>query len=202
MAIITDYASLRQTVAEYAKRSDLTAQIPGFVQIAVNRISRDLKTRQQEQTVTGTLTAGQTTIALPSDFVQMRRFFITAASSNFDLDYVSPTFIEAGTGRPRTYTISGQTIQLGSSPDLAYPYSITYYQKMPQFIADTDTNVLLTYAPSIYLYATLIELAIYTMDAERKAEWTAMYERTVDDLNAADWGDGALMAVKTDARVR
>lgn len=202
MPLIADYASLRATVAEYAKRNDLTAQIPGFVQIATNRISRDLRTRQQERSITGTMTVGAQTIALPDDFVQMRRFFITTGQNNIDLEYVAPTNIEAGTGRPKTYTITGSAITLGSSPDSAYQYTVQYFQKMAQLVNDADTNVLLTYAPSIYLYATLIELAIFTMDEKQRATWSAMYERTVDDLNSADWGDGALMAVRTDTRVR
>lgn len=41
--MITDYSSLKQAVADWLARADLTAQIPTFIQGAHARINRELR---------------------------------------------------------------------------------------------------------------------------------------------------------------
>ena len=43
---LTDYSSLKTSVASYLARSDLTTQIPDFIRLAEERLARDLRTRK------------------------------------------------------------------------------------------------------------------------------------------------------------
>ncbi len=43
---LTDYSSLKTSVASYLARSDLTDQIPDFIRLAEERLARDLRTRK------------------------------------------------------------------------------------------------------------------------------------------------------------
>jgi hypothetical protein len=69
---ITNYTDLKATIASYLARSDLTAQIPDFIQLAETRLRRELRIRQMLKVVTTATVAGDSTVELPSDYLQMR----------------------------------------------------------------------------------------------------------------------------------
>ncbi len=68
MALAT-YQNLLDSVANYLGRSDLTSQIPDFVTLAELRLARDIRTRRMLKTSTATMTVGDATVGLPSDFL-------------------------------------------------------------------------------------------------------------------------------------
>ena len=70
---ITNYTTLQSTIADYLARTDLTTQIPLFIQLAENRLRRDLRIRPMLKVVTTTTTAGDPTVSLPSDFLEMQK---------------------------------------------------------------------------------------------------------------------------------
>ena len=69
---MTDYSSLKSTIASYLGRSDLTSQIPDFIQLAEERLRRDLRTRQMLVVARADTTSGTETVGLPTDFLEMR----------------------------------------------------------------------------------------------------------------------------------
>ena len=69
---ISTYSELKTAVANFLARSDLTDQIPNFIQLAEARLSRELETRDQEKRATATLTSGDEYIALPTDMREVR----------------------------------------------------------------------------------------------------------------------------------
>ena len=60
---ITDYGSLRSTVAAYLHRADLTSNIPDFIAMAEWRIARGL--RVSALLTTSDVTISKTAIAIP-----------------------------------------------------------------------------------------------------------------------------------------
>lgn len=56
--MITDYASLQSTIADYLGRSDLTTQIMTFINQAESRIYQNLRIAPMEKTLTATITNG------------------------------------------------------------------------------------------------------------------------------------------------
>ena len=69
---ISTYSELKTAVANFLARTDLTDQIPNFIQLAEARLSRELETRDQEKRATATLTSGDEFIALPTDMREVR----------------------------------------------------------------------------------------------------------------------------------
>ena len=55
---ISTYAELKTAIANFLARTDLTDQIPNFIQLAEARLSRELETRDQEKRANATLTIG------------------------------------------------------------------------------------------------------------------------------------------------
>jgi hypothetical protein len=72
----TNYTDLKASVADYLARTDLTTQIPDFITLAENRLRRDLRLRQMIKVVTTATAAGDSTVALPNDFLEMRYMHI------------------------------------------------------------------------------------------------------------------------------
>jgi hypothetical protein len=48
MAVITNYATLQQAVADYLNRADLTSFLPNFTQACEMKLYRDLRIRAME----------------------------------------------------------------------------------------------------------------------------------------------------------
>ena len=72
---IATYSDLKTKVASYLARTDLTDQIPDFIRFAELRLRRELRIRQMLKSVTTTTTGGDSTVELPSDFLEARDFF-------------------------------------------------------------------------------------------------------------------------------
>lgn len=86
----TNYSDLQTSIASYLARNDLTAMIPDFIRMAELRLRRELRIRQMLKVVTTTATAGDSTVELPSDFLQMRDLHI-ATNPAATLEYQSPS---------------------------------------------------------------------------------------------------------------
>ncbi len=187
---MTDYSSLKSTIADYLGRSDLTSQIPDFIQLAEERLRRDLRTRQMLVVARADTTAGDETVGLPTDFLEMRDVHLrtTPASS---VSYLSPNsfFATARTtesGKPVNYTILASEIQFAPIPDTAYSVQMLYYAK-PQLLTTVNiTNVFLANYPDALLYASLGEAEPYLMNDARLATWASLYDRSIAAISTAD----------------
>ena len=187
---ITDYSSFKTTVANYLARSDLTNQIPDFIRLGEERLARDLRTRKMLIVARADTTAGDSTIGLPTDFLEMRDIHLRTTPVQ-SLNYLSPNAFYAGSrttdsGKPTDYTILANEIQFAPIPDTAYSAQMLYYGK-PQYLSDTNiTNVFLANYPDALLYAALGEAEPYLMNDARLQTWAALYDRAILAINTSD----------------
>ena len=164
--MITNYGTLEAEIADFLLRDDLTAVIPTFISFAHEKLNRDLRTRQMVQRATDSLTTEYT--ALPGNFLQMRDIRLNANPVR-SLEQISSEAQNQErerwgntAGEPRYYTIIGETIQVFPSPNATYTIEMAYYEKIPALVNAADTNWLLTKAPEIYLYGSLVHSAPYS----------------------------------------
>lgn len=187
---LTDYGSLKTSVANYLARSDLTDQIPDFIRLAEERLARDLRTRKMLVVARADTTASDSTVGLPTDFLEMRDMHLRTTPVQA-LTYLSPSAFYAGarttdSGRPKDYTILASEIQFAPVPDTAYSIQMLYYAK-PQFLSDVNiTNVFLANYPDALLYAALGEAEPYLMNDARLQTWAALYDRAITAINTSD----------------
>ena len=66
----TNYTSFVTTVENYLARTDLTSQIPDFIQMAQFRMTRDLRTERMLKVATADTT--DSTVGFPTDFLEVR----------------------------------------------------------------------------------------------------------------------------------
>jgi len=187
---ITNYSDLQSTIASYLARTDLTAQIPDFIQLAETRLRRDLRLRQMLKVVTTTTTADDGTVELPSDFLQMRDLHINTNPIQV-VEYISPSNFYRNTwstsvGLPRQYTILAQEFQFAPAPDTNYTLQMMYYAAPPYLSSTNPSNVFLANCPDLLLYGALGEAEPYLMNDARLATWAQMYDRGLAALTVSD----------------
>ena len=186
----TSYSDLKTAVANYLARSDLTSQIPDFVRFAENRLRRELRIRQMLKVATATATAGDSTVSLLADFLELRDIHV-AATPVRTLEFLSPSsfFRTARTtesGVPTAYTVLASEFQFAPIPDSAYTYKMLYYSA-PTYLSDANpSNAFLANCADALLYASLAEAEPYLMNDARIATWAALYQRAIESLSTSD----------------
>jgi len=187
---ITNYSDLQATIASYLARTDLTAQIPDFIQLAETRLRRELRIRQMLKVATTTTVANDSTVELPSDYLQMRDLHINTNPIQ-TIEYLSPSNFYRNTwastsGMPRQYTILAQEFQFAPVPDTNYTIQMMYYAA-PTYLSSSNTsNVFLANCPDLLLYGALGEAEPYLMNDARLTTWAQLYDRGLSALSVSD----------------
>jgi hypothetical protein len=189
MALAT-YSELVSTVESYLARTDLTSIIPTFIQLAQDRMTRDLRTREMLKVVTTTATDG--TVELPTDFLEMREMHFQG-NPPITLEYESPDKffrdqLTTTSGLPYYYTIIGYEFQFAPTPDSSKTLQLLYYAKPTYISSTTSSNLYLANYSDALLYATLAEAEPYLMNDPRIEVWASMYDRAIANIMNSDIG--------------
>jgi hypothetical protein len=206
MALST-FTELKDAVADWLDRSDLTSRIPDFIALAEARINRELRIRPMEVRSTMTTTSGNQYFNLPGGYIQMRNIQLNTNPTT-PLEYITPEMLDrlygsSTTGKPRAYTLIGDEIQLAPIPDSAYTLEMAFYEKFTALgdgTSGTVTNNWLTAnAPDILLYGALMEAEPFIKNDERIPVWLQAFRDSVAKLQKADQRDrhsGSAMRVR------
>lgn len=187
MAILDNYGALIQAVKDWSARFDSTVsdQVPAFIRLGEERIWNRVR-MSQGLSVPTALTIGAAPINyvdLPPDFLGFKRL---RTDQYARLDYMPADALGdmyRPTGDPTRYSIEGRRLYYGQ----AGPVTITavYYQH-PGLLDDVSTTWLLSGWPSIYLYASLLEVAIFVKNAAKIAEFGALLDKAIEGAMNAD----------------
>ncbi len=185
--MITNYGELKTQVASYLyNRKDLDAQIPTFIQLGEKKVFRQLRCRFNEVQVDGDLTLDTTAIPLPTDFLEMK--FVTVNNKPLerrsDIDYLSRINVDNAGGEPSWFARVLNEIKLWRQADSAYDFSFVYWATQEgDLVNDLDTTTVLTFAPDLYLYASLIEAMPFLVKDDRLTTWQAMFAQAMQEID-------------------
>ena len=188
MAIST-YSELKSAVADWLNRTDLTAVIPSFIELAEADLTRNLRHRKMIVRADANLNAEYT--QTPADWFQTQTL-ILETNPVTQLEYLAPAALNlkrassAAVGKPGFYTMIGTEIQCYPAPDATYVAELVYYSEIPALSDSNTNNWLLALAPDIYLYSTLLQSAPYLQDDARLATWGALYAQKMADIEISD----------------
>ena len=187
---LTSYSTLKTAVANYLGRSDLTTQIPDFITLAELRLSREIRTRKLLKSVTTTTTVGDSTVALPSDFLELRDIYL-GGNPRISLSYLSPSAFTRDAqaevvGKPVYYTTLAQEFEFAPVPDAVYTVELLYYFKPTPMSDSVASNEFLANYPDALLYASLLEAEPYLMNDARITVWSSMFDRAIANINGSD----------------
>ena len=203
MAIST-YTELQTAVANWLDRDDLTARIPEFIALTEARFNRILRIRSMETEADQATTGGTRSYSLPADYRQMRTVHLTTSPIT-PLSYITPEIMDriwAGStgGKPASYTIKGNNIYLGPSPDSAYTIRFLYYKTVPALSSLVAVNDILTDSPDVYLYGCLLEAEPFLQNDARVQLWATAFQQAIADIQEQDEKDrhsGVLRVLNT-----
>lgn len=197
---LSNYTELQTAVADWAARSDskFTGRAADFIRLGEERIWRDLRVSQMIQTATLTIVGGTNSVALPADWLEFKR--ITTATQD-RLEYVDPETLQEfdSYGEPTKYSIEGRSLFYGQTPTADLDLTARYYS-MPGYLSDTSTTWLLTAFPSVYLYASLLEGAIFVKNSAKAGEYGTLYDRAINGVQDADraaMSSGSRLRIRT-----
>lgn len=190
---LANYTDLTSAIAGWLARDDLTSRIPDFVTLAEAKFNRVLLHPRMEARTTLTVDtnlASPEFLDLPSDFQTMRSVRLSGVVGKPRLGFFVQTqmddyrySIDNVAGQPVYFSIVGDEIELAPTPNEDYDVQIVYRRNIPALATNT-TNWLMTLAPDLYLYGSLLEAAPYMQNDERIAVWGAALQAVVDQLNA------------------
>jgi hypothetical protein len=185
MALAT-YAELQAAIADFLDRQDLTASIPTFIALAEARISRDVAHWKQEKRVDTTFNERYELI--PTDFIEARSLqhadggrIMTMAATEM---HERRGGVNYAAGKPTGVRLTAGQFELYPTPDEAYSVSLLYRARIPALADDNTSTWLLLDAPDVLLYGALGQSAPYLKDDARLTVWAALYQSSVDALNA------------------
>jgi hypothetical protein len=196
-----DYTWLVGAVKDWTRRSDIAAKMPDLVMLAEERISADLDARGGDSLTVIPTVAGAQTVSLPTEVISIRSIGMPDAGG---LDYISPDgfndlYRGSTSGRPRKYTVIGDVLYLGPTPDAVYQLQVSARKTLSPLSDSSLTNWLILRNPSLYLAATMLEALDYLCDFERRPTWEGKYQIALNTANATKDTPGDLV-VRTDTK--
>lgn len=188
---ITTYSELKTAIEEWLAHDDISGRTEDLIGLAEAGFNRRLSVRQMREVLTGTLSGA--TITIPDDWLEMIRFTVSSGVPVIDMTYQAPSaFFTANhqtvSGFPKYYTIVGSTIHVGPTPDStsSYTYTIEYIERLPVLSDTNTTNWLLTIAPDLYLFGSLLQAEPYLHNDERLPLWKMMVDNIIHELQGQD----------------
>ena len=181
---IDSYSGLQTEVGEWLQRSDLSARIPVFIEMATARFNRELRVPEMETLVTTSADAEYTD--LPPDFLQIR-----SIETNGDrMEYLAPEEFQdyvAATATPAVpvYTIADMSLRIYPAPSASSTLTlkVLYYKRIPELDTAGATNWLLDAHPDAYLFGALVEAAGFLHDDPRMSVWDARLQQAMSLIN-------------------
>jgi hypothetical protein len=143
-----------------------------------------------ESKQTASTVAGQQNLALPARFVQMRNVQINTSPVT-PMQYVTPEIFDrlyggSSSGTPKFYTVIANELQLGPTPDSVQTIEMLFYETFQALSDANPTNWVITNAPDIYLYGSLMEAEPFIMNDARLPLWATGFQTAVGDIQEQD----------------
>jgi len=186
---ISSYTSLKTAIINWLDRDGLDSVVDDFIDLAEAHFNRTLRLRAQETALSVTISSG--VAAVPSDLLELKHAYIDSSGANLleivgaqDLYRKYP--VRSATALPRLISRDGSNFIFGPYPDSDYTLAGIYYAKWTALSDDNSTNWLLSNAPDLYLYRSLVEAEGYIGNDARIATWAARAQAAQAQVDEQD----------------
>lgn len=190
-----NYGELKTQFEAILNRTDITSTLTEtFINQALARTQRELKSPPQEKTQTTTVTAGFTSHPVPYDYQAM----IDLAVDDEPVQFIPVTRFRTlnndEVGSPIYWTRIGSEIYFCPIPVEDAVITLNYYGEFTSLIDDTDETTLTVSAPDLLIYGALSYAADYYLD-ERSDRFEARFRDILGSLQSLAYdaeGSGAV----------
>ncbi len=185
MAIVSDIGTLKAEIATYLyDRSDLTANIPNFIDMAQKRLFRVLECPENEAEATDTLLSNS--YSRPANYKSLRYIMVNdqPLTKISDIDLRMRLKNRPAGGEPDSFSRINSVFIFHPPPDDTYTIDLYYYADLSVDVtSDVATNDVLEAYPDLYLWGSLMMAAPYLNEDDRIATWSGLYEQTMQSIN-------------------
>lgn len=200
---ITTYSELKDALANWLDRADLTSRIPEFIALAEADINAVFSHRDIESTSTLTPTASSRTIALPTGYRSPLNLWLlwSGSAGTQELRALTRETMHISTvdSIPDAWCTDGSTITFDCPCNSASDYSFLFRWIGGVALSDaTTTNLILTNYPNLYLYQSLKHAAPYLRDPEALQMWSALANDAMRDARAKEAREKSLTTLSTE----
>lgn len=172
---------LKDTIRDFINRTDLSdAMLTSAINVAIQRIQRQLRIPAMEAQFNMTLEAGYNQIAIAGDYLELKN--ITANGVQMERkssDYIST--LEQTPATPFYFTRVLGNWEVYPVPQADVEISYIYYKEFDQLVNPEDTNILLRISGDLVLWASLGFLGEYFEDA-RADKWNMKTQEVISEL--------------------
>jgi hypothetical protein len=180
-----NYAELVAEIESYTENQFQTTDINTFIEQAEQRIYNSVQLPALRKNVTGSLTAGNSYLTAPNDWLATFSIAVIDASGNYkylldkDVNFIRSSYPSpTSTGLPEYYALFDQnSFILGPTPDAYYTSELHYYY-YPESIVTAGTTWLGNNFDSTLLYGSLLEAYTYM---KGEPDVIAGYQKRYDD---------------------
>ena len=205
------YATLKTAIQNYCETSETTFDnnLSVFIKEAEERVLKNVEMPVFRKNVTGTATASNTYLSMPSDFLAPYSLAVISSSVYYYLLLKHVSFIRdytpnsSTTGLPKYYALfDDTTFLLGPTPDSNYNFELHYKYRPASLTAGADggRTWLSTNAPDALLYGSLVEAAAFLKSPEEVGQYEQRFKEALGALTRFGEGYGVRDEYRDDIR--
>lgn len=186
MALDT-YANLKASIRNWSHRNDVPDElIDDFIDLTETAMWQLLEIRDMSARATAT-TGATRFLALPDEFIKMRRLSLIVGGRVTDLKYATPESMKVvtETSEPRFFTVTTQ-LEFDRVPDAAYTVEMTYFRELTPLSDANTTNAVLTRFPDVYLSGALHYLYKWGNFDSETADYLVKFSDAIKRANKQD----------------
>lgn len=180
--VAASYDDLLVSVGAWLDRSDLSAMIPKFIEMAHRRFNRTLFPPDRETMFEDTVTDGY---VLPTDIYRLKSIEIVD-DDDTPMEQVTYASLKAETEyeyRPSRFAIHVGRLYFSPQPGDDVTMKLAYTARIPMLGTFQQSNWLLEKHPDAYIYGALVQAAAF-LDATdaRIGLWSAALDQTIAEI--------------------
>jgi hypothetical protein len=182
-----NYTQLVTEIQDYTENTFQTADINTFITQAEQRIYNSVQLPALRKNVTGTLTAGNKYLAIPTNWLSTFSLAVINPNNEYlyllnkDVNFIRQSFPDTDSdyyGEPQYYAVfDNSAFIVGPTPDASYSVELHYFY-YPESITTAGTSWLGDNFSSVLLYGSLLEAYTYM---KGEADIMAKYQQRYDD---------------------
>jgi hypothetical protein len=209
MSVITDYASLKASVAARLDQDEANIDADNAIDLCEAKINRVLRIRAMETAFSDTIASG--VVAVPTGFRQWKSVYLNTSPIQplepCSHDWMLDTYpLRSSDSKPLYVAENAGNFEFGPYPDSGYTVAGTYYATLTALSASNTTNWLTTNAPDLLFYGALSEAWDHLGDPERREFFEGKFVSALSQVEQEEeearypWGIAIRQQVERTAR--
>jgi hypothetical protein len=195
------YGEVKTEFTALLNRRDATStQITTFLQNAIRRVQRTLRTPAMETGVIYTITDfdAPTGLPIPSNYLELVRLTNSDGHELVRRDFTTVTSLAEDTGVPWMFARRGSYWLIGPTPEEGDTVRADFYGEFEEVEDDEDTNLLTVTAPDLMVYGALVFACKHFHDkrlADFEATFNQIMGELMDQADRDELSGGAVMSL-------